>query len=410
MKFKSWFPKLGRSSTANNKGDQKSGPLKIAFGRAKKPTLDQALQLSSFWAAVTRWTQTLSSLPVKIEKFDGDSWVEDTQSPINQLFAGKVNRYQTRTEFFKEMVFNLMTSGNAYAAIQRNSSGKIVSLLPLSATQMQVRVLDDGTKVFVYEQDGKTMVIGTDKIWHIMLFGNNVIGMSPMAHGANAIGVGLSADERATQILDNASKPSGILTFDSELTLTDKQRAQLKQEFKALKEGKENVLMTLESGWGYQQIGLAPQDIQLLESRRFTIEDVGRFLDVPSILLNDSTSSTGWGSGITQILEGWYKLSLKPMSSYIAESMKVHLIEPGKRSQSRVIFNFDELLQLGRKERVEANQKEVNSGSMTPNEARISEGRLPKKGGDELLINTALQPIDQYLQELANARGENNEI
>jgi len=168
--------------------------------------------------------------------------------------------------------------------------------------------------------------------------------------------------------------------------------------------------MTLESGWGYQQIGLNPQDVQLLESRKFSIEDIGRFLGVPSILLNDMSSSTGWGSGITQIIEGWYKLDLRPKVEYIAQSMSVNLIDAGKRSKTRVNFDFDALLQLSRKDRAEANQKEINSGTMTPNEARLLEGRLPKDGGDELLINTALQPIDQYLQDLASARGENNEV
>ena len=252
-------------------------------------------------------------------------------------------------------------------------------------------------------------ILSESNVWHMMLFGNNVVGMSPLAYGANAIGVGISADERITQTLDNAAKPSGILTFDSELKLTDSQRRQLKEEFKSLKEGNDNVLMTLESGWSYEQIGLNPQDVQLFESRRFTIEDIGRFLDVPSILLNDSTSNTSFGSGIAEIIEGWYKLSLRPMSIYIAESMLVHLVPPSKRSTTRILHDFDQLLMLTRKDRVEANQKEVNSAMMTPNEGRKLEGRLPLEGGDELLINTALQPIDQYLQDLKNANGENNE-
>jgi len=409
MNWKFWQYRFGRSSTSNYKGDQQSGPFKVAFGSSKTPTLDQALQLSAFWAAVNRWTQTLSSLPIEFQKMENGEWVPDPDSPLAKLFAGKVNRYQTRTEFFKEMAFNLVGTGNAYGFKSFDSKGEIISILPLSATQMQVRVLDDGEKVFVYEQDGKQIVIKADKIWHLMLFGNNVVGMSPMAHGAKAIGVGLSADERHTQVLDNAAKPSGILTFDSELELNDKQRAQLKEEFKALKEGKDNVLMTLESGWQYQTIGLKPQDIQLLESRRFTIEDIGRFMDVPSILLNDSSSSTGWGSGITEIIQGWYKLSLRPMANYWAESMLINLVEPGKRSKTRILFDFDELLQLSRKERVEANQKEINSGALTPNEARAIERRPPKPGGDDLLINTALQPVDQFLQELENARGNNDE-
>jgi HK97 family phage portal protein len=409
MNFKFWTWGGGSSSTSNDKGEQYTRPKSKAFTRQKSPTLDQALQLSAFWAGITRWTRTISSLPVQMQVWDEseNQWVADKENPLQQLFDYKVNRYQTRIEFMNELSFNLMSTGNAYVLVRRDKN-KVVSLLPLSSTQMEVRVLDDGTKVFVYTRDGRQSVIAADNIWHTMLFGNNVVGMSPLSYGATAIGVGLSADERSTQVLDNAAKPSGILYFDSALKLTDKQRAQLKTEFKALKEGTDNVLMTLESGWKYEQIGLNPQDIQLLESRKFSIEDIGRFLDIPSILLNDMSASTGWGSGITQIIEGWYKLSLRPMTDYIAQSAGVHLIEAGKRKKTRVHFDFDALLQLSRKDRAEANQKEINSGTMTPNEARLSEGRLPKDGGDELLINTALQPIDQYLTDLA--RGQSNEV
>lgn len=405
MNFKIWNYIFGNSSTQNNKGVQSYKPNKKAFKRSKTQSLDEALQLSAFWAAINRWSTTLSSLPISFEKLVKDEWVTDPDSNLSRLFKGKVNRYQTKIEFFKEIALNLFATGNSFALITRSGT-RITSLLPLSSCQIEVKVLKNGDKAFVYEQNGNRTVIAESNIWHMKLFGNNFIGMSPMSFGANAIGVGLAADERVTQTLDNAAKPSGILTFDSELKLNDKQRAQLKEEFKALKEGTDNVLMTLESGWTYQQIGLNPQDIQLFESRRFTIEDIGRFLDVPSILLNDSTSNTSFGSGIAEIIEGWYKLSLRPMSEYVAESMLIHLVLPSKRSTTRISHNFDKLLMLTRKERVEANQKEVNSAMMTPNEGRASEGRPPMDGGDELLINTALQPIDQFIQELERARGD----
>ena len=403
----SWF--TGRSSTSNVKGQQITRPASIAFNKAKKPTLDQALQLSSFWSGINRWTNTISSLPMNMQEWNGEQWVNVKAHEYQDLLDYKLNRYQTRIEFMKSLVFDLVANGNAYILVNRVNN-KIVSLLPLSSTQMIVKVLDNGDVIYCYETNGQTTVIASDKIWHLKLFGNNYVGMSPLCFGANAINMGLSADERTTQVLDNAAKPSGILTYDSTLKLTGDQRQQLKEEFRALKEGTDNVLMTLESGWKYEQIGLNPQDVQLLESRQFSIGDIGRFIDVPSILLNDSSSSTGWGSGITQIIEGWYKLSLRPLSDYITQSMAIHTLTATQRKNYRFHFDFDMLLQLTRKDRAEANQKEINSGTMTPNEARLTEGRLPKDGGNELLINTALQPIDQYLQDLANARGENDEV
>ncbi|MNR60031.1 hypothetical protein D3C85_1814280 [compost metagenome] len=44
--------------------------------------------------------------------------------------------------------------------------------------------------------------------------------------------------------------------------------------------------------------------------------------------------------------------------------------------------------------RYQANREAINSGQLTPNEARISEGRSSKPGGDQLLIQGAMIPIE----------------
>lgn len=397
-----WYGMFGRSATSNMKGRQIDKPASVAYDSQTTVDFDQALQLSAFWSGVTRWCECISSLPLTIQVKQEDAtapngyyWRDDEEHYLNDLLNYKVNRYQTYTEFMREMVMNLRANGNAYAFVSR-SGNKITSILPLSSTQMKIDVLEDGTKIYIYEVNGKHQPLTEDMVWHIKTFGNNVLGMSPIQYGANSLGLGLKGDEQANRVMKNAAKPSGILTYEADRTLTSKQRDQLKEEFKALKEGADNVLMTIESGWKYEQIGLDPQDIQLLESRKFTIQDVGRLLDIPSILLNDSSASTGWGSGISQIIEGWYKLSLRPMTNYIARSMAINFIEPGKRKKMRFHFDFDQLLELSRSERVEANQKEINSGTMTPNEARVNEGRDVHEDGDKLYINTALIPLDQY--------------
>ena len=406
-----WFGMFGRSATSNHKGQQIDKPAVVAYDNQTTVDFDQALQLSSFWAGVTRWCECISSLPMTIQvKKQDDSapngfyWVDDDKHYLNEILNYKINRYQTYTEFMREMVMNLRANGNAYALVTR-AGNKITSVLPLASTQMKVEVTDKGERMYIYEVDGRPTPLTQEMVWHLKTFGNNVIGMSPIQYGANSLGLGIKGDEQANRVMKNAAKPSGILTYESQKTLTDKQRAQLKEEFKELKEGSDNVLMTIESGWKYEQIGLNPQDIQLLESRKFTIQDVGRLLDIPSILLNDSSASTGWGSGISQIIEGWYKLSLRPMTNYIARSMAIMFLNASDRKKYRFHFDFDQLLELSRADRVEANQKEINSGTMTPNEARVNEGREVHEDGDQLYINTALIPLDQY-QEL---RG-NNEV
>jgi HK97 family phage portal protein len=185
------------------------------------------------------------------------------------------------------------------------------------------------------------------------------------------------------------------LKFDGELS--QEQRQMLKKEFADLLTG--DSLMVLEKEFDYEQTQMSATDMQLLESRRFQIEDIGRFLDIPSVLINDTANSTVWGAGISEVINGWYKLSLRPTVLLIAESMKVNLISPAKRSKTRILFDFDDLLRLNRKERAEAQLKEINSGITTPNEAREENNKQPHPSGDELMINTAIQPIKTLVSD-----------
>lgn len=57
-------------------------------------------------------------------------------------------------------------------------------------------------------------------------------------------------------------------------------------------------------------------------------------------------------------------------------------------------FDFDAaLLRADRLTRLQGNREAINSGQMTPNEARRDEGREALAGGDQLLIQGAMVPI-----------------
>jgi hypothetical protein len=77
----------------------------------------------------------------------------------------------------------------------------------------------------------------------------------------------------------------------------------------------------------------------------------------------------------------------------------------------QIEFNFDSLLRADPKERAERDSIRINSGQITPNESRNSEGYLDKEGGDRLLVNGSLVPIDEINSKPQGnqPKGENNE-
>jgi HK97 family phage portal protein len=352
---------------------------------------DTALKLSAVWACVRLLAETVGGLPVNCYRNNPDGSRElDNSHPLAVLFNSKPNKYQNHVEFFETMTMQLALHGNAYAVIQK-TGGRIISLMPMMAEQMEVTLLTDGSVVYRYVDGANVTVFAPESIWHIKLMSNGIVGLSPLAYARTAIGVGIASEDRVKALAKNGFKPTGILTIDK--LLKPEQRTAIRQQFADLAEGGDDPLRVLEAGMQYQQISMNPKDVQLLETRRFQIEDIARFFGVPSVLINDTSASTVWGSGVEQIVQGFYKLGLRPYLERYEASIKNNLLSPNDRSRFDFEFDFAALLRGDEKTRFNTYKEAVLNGLKTINECRRIEGLPSIEGGDIAYMQGQMTPI-----------------
>ena len=362
-------------------------------------TFDSAMQISPVWAAVKLISETIGSMPFNIYKVGPKGRVIAVDHPLHRVLTRKPNQYQTDVEFWESMALNLAISGNAYAVIQRLGD-EIVGLLPVSSAQVETSLLADGTVIHAVTSGLDVKVYTNKTMWHVKLFGNGIVGLSPLSYARNSIGIAIAADNRVSKVYSNGAKPSGVLTIDK--TLTADQRTQVRASFAGLEAGNDDRLFVLEAGMQYQQISMTPQDIQLLDSRRFQIEDIGRFFGVPSILLNQTFGQSSLGSNVSEILSAFYKLNMRPYLEKFEASVPRWLMSPEDAVTYECEFDFDvALLRADLLTRMQANREAINSSQMTPNEARMDEGRPALPGGDQLFIQGAMVPTTQAGQNPA---------
>ncbi len=374
-----------------SKGVQYTTPSTYSEDSASTVTYDSAMQLSAVWACVKLLSETVASLPLNVYKTTPDGRKVYDTHPLAVLFSGKVNRYQTKNEFLETVLVNLVINGNAYCKIERVGY-RIVSLMPLMSAQVEVMMLDDGSLVYNYTNDAGMAVIAEQNVWHLKLMGNGTVGMSPLAYQRNSLGIAQAAESAVTKIYRNGAKPSGVISIDR--VLTDAQRDLIRTRFNTLTTSTDDRLMILEGGMKFDAISLSPQDIELLASRKFQIAEVCRWYGVPSVIVNDSNGTSVWGSGIEQVMQGFYKLTLRPLLEKIEASIHANLLTASERSRVEIEFDFDALLRADVKSRYESYRLAITNGLMTPNEARAAEHLPAKDGGDELLIQGAMAPIN----------------
>lgn len=370
-------------------------------------TPDTAMQVSAVWACVRLLAESVGSLPLNVYKINADGSEEIAfQHPLHRLLQGKVNRHQTRQEYVETLMWQMALHGNDYSLIEKNGAGEIFSLWPLMSAQMEVRLLDTGAIEYQYTEGGKRWKMPDTSVWHNKMFGNGVIGLSPLAYARNSIALAQSAEQTTTSIYANGSKPSGTLEVDK--FLTEEQRASVRSNFSGLTDGDQRLLL-LEGGTKFKAISLTPEDIELLASRRFQIEDIARVFGVPSVLINDTSSTTAWGTGVQQIVQGFYRLGLRPYLSRIESSINSRLLRPEERGRYVARFDFSALIRPDFAERLKVYKEAVTGGIMAPNEARRQEGLVPKEGGDSLFLQQQMYPVDQLAKpgrmDAPNPRG-----
>ena len=168
-------------------------------------------------------------------------------------------------------------------------------------------------------------------------------------------------------------------------------------------------LMVLEAAMKYQQLSISPEDQQLLESRKFGVEEIARWFDVPPVLLHHANVTT-WGSGIEQIIDGWYKLSVRPILVAIEQAITKRVLTSAQRARYSVEFSFDALLRGNAAQRADLYSKLVQNGIATRAECRQLENLPPMDGTDQLTAQINLAPLHMLGQVRKGSSNATQEV
>lgn len=373
-------------------GLQVTAPSATVVEDVVAPHPDRSLQISTVWRCAQLLTEIVSTLPLFVyeRKANGQRDLART-ALLYSLLHDSPNNRMTPAEFWTVLILNLILRGNGYARIERNARGEATALWPMSADQVQPYVLDTGDLVYIYQAGPEQIVLTADQVLHLKGLGNGIVGLSRLDFMRLTMNEAERAQAQATRMVRNGNKPAGLLMIDK--VLTDQQRAAIRRNFAEIAEGSTARLHILEAGMKFEQVQLSPEDVQLLDTRKFTIEELCRWFGVPPVLVGHS-NVTAWGTGIEQIIEGFYKLTVRPLLVQVEQAVTKRVLTPQQRARFTVEYSFDALLRSNLKDRLEVYAKATQNGIYTRNECRQLENLPPVPGGDALTAQTNLVPID----------------
>lgn len=374
-----------------------SSGWKFIFGdqsnSGKSVNLKSTLQLATAWACIRLTATAVSSLPMGMfEKGPGGSRTA-IDHDLASVLIDSPNAGQTGLEFWETMVGGIMAQGNSYA--ERVYTGRHLSALqPLEARPVRV----DGVLKFRVWDRGQSEVLPAEKILHLKGFAlpGADEGLSPIACGVHGLGSAMAHDETSARIFANGLQQP--LFIDSgQAKLTPEQRGDLMGLFKKF-QGSDNAgkVMVLEHGMKPVPLTLNPEDAQMLDSKRFNVEEICRWFGTPPIIVGHAAAGqTMWGSGVEQIMLAWLALGINPLCRRIEARIVKDLIPTGEKRRCYAEFNREGLLQMDSAAKAQFLSTLTQNGLMDRNEGRAKLNLPARAGADQLTAQTNLAPLDQ---------------
>ena len=388
MSLYTWFTSLiGGRALADANGTQTSAPATALVEGTQPATIDNALQISAVWACASVIANTIGTLPLLVYENGANGMrAIARESSLWALLHTSPNARMTSAEFWTALILNLALRNNAYARIERGPNGEAYALWPMAADQVEVQIVE-GRAVYLYRIGNDVAVLAAENVLHIKGMGNGTIGLSRLDYMRATTGEVANSQAAANKLFSASGKPTGVLMVDN--VLNADQRTAIRNNFAEMASGSTSRLFLLEANMKYQQLSLSPEDMELLSTRQFGIEEVARWFGVPPVMIGHSNVTT-WGSGIEQIVEGFYKFTVRPILVGVEQAVAKRVLTAGQRARYTVEFNFDGLLRVNIKDRAEVYSKLLQNGVFTRNEARQLENMPPIPGGDKITVQSNL--------------------
>ena len=241
--------------------------------------------------------------------------------------------------------------------------------------------------------EGNQVILSPEDVLHIpgMSF-DGLVGLSPIAACRNAVGAGLSADEYSSRYYANGAAPMGVLEHPGVIKSPERLRESWNEAFCGTRNA--GKVAILEEGLKFTPISISPADSQLLETRKFTVEEICRIFRVPPHLVQDLTK-TSYNSA-EQMSQEFVYYTLLPWCVRFEQAMMRSLLSAEDRKHFEIRFNLDGLLRGSYESRMRGYQTAVNTGIFSVNDCRKLENMdllTPEDGGDTHMVQGAMIPL-----------------
>jgi HK97 family phage portal protein len=303
--------------------------------------INNGLKASAWvYVCIMRNANAIAQLPWVVETLSGDTWVPVTPLHPLQRLMNRPNDVWSRQSLMTRIAMELMLAGNSVLCKIR-VDGRVVELYtlrpqdiaPVPTQDMHIlgyQVKDVNGRIIEAEDPElpDEVSIGAEDTVHLMLVDPSTPywGLSPMQAAAKTIDVDVDAAEWQKVSLQNMMVPPGFFQFKGHFT--DDQwtelQADLADKYKGSLNAREPMALGDQEEVKWTQLSLTPQEVDFLETRKLTREEICAIYGVPPPVAGILERATY--SNIETARDIWWQDTLIPFTQLMEDAFNLQLV------------------------------------------------------------------------------------
>ncbi len=353
------------------------------------------------YACIDRLMKAVGSVPWKSMRLKGEEWEPDKGSDYEVALEGPSDD-MSRNAMMSLLVAQLGVAGNGLmeavfvGATTRNPLGRLYGFEPMNV--VGIAPVMNGRRIGHYETPDKKEQWLPQQVVHPMFMDptNPWWGMSPL----RAIGRVVDMDVRQVlwnrNAVENNMVPQGAIV-DPNLK-TEFQRQEMADALQEHYAGADNARRPLVIPYGQQflRMSMTPQEMDWLESRRFTLIEICAAFGMLPSLFNPETKY----SNLEEAIKFMWENGAVAYLSAIEEALNIRLVPRKLRRELWIHYDLSSItaLQDNLVKRLEGHVKAIAAG-VPPNRSFVMFDIPcpPQDGGDIALRPINLEPLDPEL-------------
>ena len=355
-------------------------------GQAKIDQLT-AMKFSAVSGCIRVLAETKAVVPAKIYRTKADGTREERNDiPLYDILHNEPNDEMSTYDFASQRMVSLNTGGYSVCERLLNKRGDLIGLYPHRWENVRIgRNKETGRLQYAVRDGAKWTTLDRKDVFHTVgLSFDGITGLSPIEYQAGSISLGLNYERFGNAFYRNGANTNLAILHPGKLddAAFERLKADIAKNYAGT--GNTGKPMLFEDGVQLKELTIKPADAQLIEMKRFSVEDVARWYRVPLHLLQDLSRSTN--NNIEHQSLEFIMYTMLPWFKRDEAAMRQQLLTLKERQAGYYVeYKIDALLRGDAKSRAEAYAVGRQWGWLSVNDIRRLENMPPIPNGDRYL-------------------------